>query len=504
MGVGLFIIGLAFVFAPPALAQGDPAATPTRVGSIFDQPAQATQPPASASATPVPTLAATASPAPAAAATATRVGSIFDAPAQQPPPTATTASASPTRVGSIFDAPAQVQPTATTGGRVGSIFDTPAQATPAPGAGTGTVGSIFDQAQPSTIRFDGDGVPPSREYCLSCHSSPYLQMTLASGEVISVGFDEEAYATSVHGEHGTSGYLCVRCHVGMNEYPHPEVTATTARELTIEFSNACSRCHTDMYDETLDGAHFTLLSSGNQNAAVCSDCHGAHDVQALSDPQTGHLLESAPITSVQMCAECHSEIYARYAESTHGAAVLAGSQDAATCSDCHGVHSTEGPQTVSTFKLFSPDLCASCHADVDMMAKYDISTDVFSSYVADFHGTTTSIFQHTAPGQNFNSPVCVDCHGVHNIVSIEAENSPLLKENLLTTCQRCHPGASANFPDAWMSHYAPSLERTPITTIVTLAYTIMIPAVIGGLGLFVLTDIRRRRSKRDEEHDDVE
>ena len=36
----------------------------------------------------------------------------------------------------------------------------------------------------------------------------------------------------------------------------------------------------------------------------------------------------------------------------------------------------------------SPELCASCHADEELMAPYDISTDVFETYVDDFHGTT--------------------------------------------------------------------------------------------------------------------
>lgn len=501
--LGLVLILLGFALIPAAQAQDavQPAtATPVvRHGSIFDSPAQASATPAAAA-----TAAVTASPAAPAATTvpvaeaATRVPSIFDPPAQQQP-TATTDSSVPTRVGSIFDAPAQPQATATTTGRAGSIFDTPAQATPAPGAGSGSIGSIFDTVQQNdVIRFDGEG-QPSTEFCLSCHANPYLQMTLASGEVISVAFDEEAYAASVHGQHGTTGYLCTRCHVGMNEYPHAPVAAETARDLTIEMSTSCSRCHTDMYDETADGAHFTLLANGNHDAAVCSDCHTGHAVEPLRDPVTRAALPTAAQTGVEMCADCHSEIYSRYTQSVHGAALLEGNTDVATCSDCHGVHSVEGPTTNTAFKLFSPDTCATCHADQDLMAKYGINTDVFNTYVADFHGTTVSIFQHTAAGQEFNSPVCVDCHGVHDMVAVSAENSPLLKENLVGVCQRCHPGATTNFPDAWLSHYTPSLERTPITTIATVAYAIMIPAVIGGLGMFVVTDMRRRRRNKREE-----
>lgn len=527
LGAGLLFIALGFMVDSAFAQEATPPPAP-RATSIFDSPAQSDPAAPGPSATATSTATSTSTPAgtatPATSASpvpqASRVPSIFDPPAQQQPtqqqPAAGAAEGTgPTRVPSIFDQPAQ--PTAAPGGsntgRVGSIFDAPATAAPggtgtvgsifdnqAPsgGTGTGTVGSIFDAAPQDIIRFPGEEQPDA-EYCLSCHENPYLQMTLPSGEVIPVAVDGEAYRASVHGQHGTEGYRCIRCHEGMNEYPHAEVAAATARDLTIELSTSCSRCHPDKYDETLDGAHFALLIGGNHDAAVCSDCHSGHEVEALHDPVTRQPLETAALTSVEMCSGCHAEVYAHYTQSVHGRAVLEGNPDAATCSDCHGVHDTQGPVTNTTFKLFSPEICASCHADEAMMAKYDISTSVFDTYVADFHGTTVSIFQRTAAGQEFNSPVCVDCHGVHNITAAGESDSPLLKENLVGVCQRCHPNATTNFPDAWMSHYAPSLERTPVTTVATAAYAILIPAVIGGLGVFVVSDMRRRRRNRREE-----
>ena len=67
-----------------------------------------------------------------------------------------------------------------------------------------------------------------------------------------------------------------------------------------------------------------------------------------------------------------------------------------------------------------------------------------------------------------------------------------MQENLLIKCQRCHPSATANFPAAWMSHYEPSPEHYPIVYFVNLFYKIFIPAVLGGMILFILTDIYRR------------
>jgi hypothetical protein len=344
------------------------------------------------------------------------------------------------------------------------------------------------------IQFQGEG-SPDNAFCLGCHENPYLQLTFSSGEVMSVAVDGEAYSASVHGQHGTEGYLCIRCHDNIREYPHPEVTATTPRELTIELSTACARCHTDKYDEMLDSVHVTAMSNGNEQAAVCSDCHTGHEVQRITDEETRETLASSNRVSAAMCQTCHAEIYDTYASSVHGAALLTGNTDVPACNDCHGAHDTQGPSS-GDFRLFSPQTCATCHADEELMAKYDISTDVFDTYVADFHGTTTTLFQETGPDQSINTPVCADCHGVHNIMAVSDPESPVIKDNLVSTCQQCHPNATANFSGAWLSHYRPDFEHAPLVAAANTVYGILIPAVLGVMGLFVVSDIFRRRSNR--------
>jgi hypothetical protein len=128
-----------------------------------------------------------------------------------------------------------------------------------------------------------------------------------------------------------------------------------------------------------------------------------------------------------------------------------------------------------------------------MMAKYDINTDVFDTYFADFHGTTVEIFEKTTPDQETNKPVCIDCHGVHDIKAPDNVGSTVIKQNLLTTCQRCHPDATPNFSDSWLSHYEPSLEHHPIVYLVDLFYQFFIPGTLGIMALFVVTDIWRTR-----------
>jgi predicted CXXCH cytochrome family protein len=359
-----------------------------------------------------------------------------------------------------------------------------------PASAAGTLGFPPSAPQPAPpASASAQGI--SNATCLACHSTPGLTMTLPSGEQLYLTVDANTYNNSVHGK---LGYACVQCHTDITGYPHPKVAAQTIREFTLEKYTACATCHQDKYQETLDSVHQKALAAGNINAAVCTDCHGAHDVQPPGQPRT---------RIPQTCEKCHSQIYDLYKESVHGAALIGeGNPDVPTCVDCHGVHSIQGPLN-SPFRLYSPQICARCHADKQMMAKYGISTDVFNTYVSDFHGTTVEIFEKIAPDQQTNKPVCIDCHGVHDILPPSDPNSTVMKANLITTCRKCHPDATANFPTAWLSHYEPSPQHYALVYYVQLFYRILIPMVIGGMVVFVVADVvRRRLIKRKERSDE--
>ncbi len=329
------------------------------------------------------------------------------------------------------------------------------------------------------------GIP--NEECLSCHGLPDQQITLPSGEILYLTIDEEIYHASVHGQ---GGYACVQCHSNITGYPHPALEVETRRAMTLSMYNACRRCHAEKYTEEADDVHRKALSEGNENAAVCSDCHGAHNVGDPDEPRT---------RIPQTCDRCHSEIYNKYKESVHGSALIdEGNPDVPTCIDCHGVHNVQGPAN-TTFRLDSPLICANCHNDEELMAKYGISTDVFDTYVADFHGTTQVLFQPEVEGQEFNKAVCIDCHGVHDIQSSDNPNSSIYKDNLIKTCQKCHPEATINFSEAWLGHYRPDPQHFPVVFFVDLFYRIFIPLVLGGMAILVVLDFARRIINRRKE-----
>ena len=280
---------------------------------------------------------------------------------------------------------------------------------------------------------------------------------------------------------------CVACHKDISAFPHPVRTFTNRRDYTLLYQDTCKTCHADKVKP--DGMHQKLLAGGNKNAPICADCHNAHSQPKLKDA-SGNVVFIEKAKIAQTCARCHSTIYNQYATSVHGAAAIGqNNPDVPVCITCHGVHEISDP-TTNAFRLASPKLCANCHSDKNMMAKYNLSTDVYNTYVADFHGTTVTLFQKTSPDQLTNKAVCYDCHGVHNIGNPkDPKNGLEIKQNMLKACQKCHPDANLSFPDSWLSHYIPSPERNPWVYYVNLFYKFFIPGVLIPMGIFVLSDV---------------
>jgi hypothetical protein len=354
----------------------------------------------------------------------------------------------------------------------------------------------FQQGLPET-----SGAPVvSNETCLGCHGTPGLTMTLENGDILDLYVNPETYATSIHGR---DGYACVQCHTNLGDYPHPKFTATDLRDASLQLTGVCNRCHSGEYTRTMDSVHAAAQAAGKREAAVCTDCHGSHNIQQWTNAQTGELLPEARLNIPVTCAKCHNAIYQKYSTSVHGAALTQqGNTDVPTCIDCHGVHNIGNP-TTTEFRLKSPELCAGCHTNPELMGKYGISTDVLNTYVADFHGTTVTLFEKQSPDAQTNKPVCYDCHGVHDISNVNDPTTGIaMQQNLLVRCQVCHPDATANFPTAWMSHYIPSTSHFAAVYYVNLFYKLFIPLVLGFMVALVGLDVghsvyvKNRRNKR--------
>jgi hypothetical protein len=121
---------------------------------------------------------------------------------------------------------------------------------------------------------------------------------------------------------------------------------------------------------------------------------------------------------------------------------------------------------------------------------------VYSTYVADFHGTTAELFRAASPDQPLNQAVCYDCHGYHDVESVRSSGDAQIKQRLLTRCQACHKAATASFLSAWTGHYVPSPTKYPLIYWVRVFYRLVIPGTIAFFLLYIAVDIVGRRRIR--------
>jgi hypothetical protein len=316
-------------------------------------------------------------------------------------------------------------------------------------------------------------------YCLSCHEHE-LTMTFKGGETARIRADLKEIEGSVH-----NNLCCSDCHFGFSSEEHPRRVFRTGRDFTLASSEVCRRCHFDKYTKTLESIHFEMLSQGNLNAPVCTDCHGSHAITRMSEDRAA---------IARKCRTCHAGIYDIYAESVHGSSLIgAGNPDVPVCSNCHRAHDIGNPLAMEYHERI-PEMCGNCHADEKVIGKYGLSTDVLKTYLSDFHGVTLNFYKKQQ-GELVEPvrpiAVCTDCHGTHNISSTAGPDATVVKANLRKKCQRCHEGAPEDFPDAWLSHYLPSFKTAPLVFIVNIAYKIFIPIMVIGLVLQILLHVWR-------------
>ena len=153
------------------------------------------------------------------------------------------------------------------------------------------------------------------------------------------------FDVSVHGyalERGfTRAPSCGDCH-GVHEIlPSSEPGSPVHRS---NLPNTCAACHgtVELEDDDLikrprPFGEYELSVHGNGDktlTAICTDCHGVHDLRGAGDPDSR--VHRANLSHT--CGQCHEGVAAEYDASIHGMALAAGVSDSPTCTDCHGEH----------------------------------------------------------------------------------------------------------------------------------------------------------------------
>jgi len=270
--------------------------------------------------------------------------------------------------------------------------------------------------------------------------------------------------------------------------------AVDSKALRYIDENRCLSCHGDpeLKKKYADGTSISLfVDTGDLPYAVhrfldCTTCH-------TDDP---HAVET-PLSKVSQ--GCHEFEYTQHAASVHGVPLNGGNSDTATCADCH---SEDGnPHDIvrvldplaSTYPRNVASTCAKCHDDPALMDKYGIVEKVYDSYMASFHGKAMELSPNDATILQLDTATCVNCHGVHNIKPVNDPTAPVAgMDNLLHTCQLCHPSAGSEFVSSFLGHKAANSDYFPVVYYGGTIFSIAVRILLGFGVLTVLISISLR------------
>ncbi len=318
--------------------------------------------------------------------------------------------------------------------------------------------------------------PVPLDVCATCHDT-------------TVG----AYRDGVHGAARAAGVeeapRCSDCHGDIHTVrPHTEPASAAHWS---HLARTCARCHADLQltrkfripvvrpvEAYLQSTHARLVAAGKR-AAVCSDCHRAHDVLPASDPRASISRANVPET----CGACHADVLAAYRGSVHGEALARGVTEAPVCTDCHGEHRILGPKepTSPVFAANIPsETCGRCHADARLSEKFGLRAGTVAAFRDSYHGLALRAGRVMVAN-------CASCHGVHDILPASDPRSHVNPANLPATCGRCHPGAGTAFALGSVHGLTPSPGKTAVAWI-RLVYLWLIAITIGGMVAHNLLD----------------
>jgi formate dehydrogenase gamma subunit len=291
--------------------------------------------------------------------------------------------------------------------------------------------------------------------CTDCHSDiksiPHA-IGLAKPSCGSCHGDEQAaYAQSVHGKAVARGDThaagCIDCHGEAHAILAPSDPASKVYRTRIP--DTCGRCHEQRFVMSTSGlstqvfvsyeqsVHGRAVSAGSQKAAVCTDCHGTHQILMAGDPKSSTFKFNVPAT----CGKCHAQEMQQYIQSVHGQAIQRGNWLAPVCTDCHGIHTIQAPGNPSSSvssQALAQVTCARCHQGVRLTAEFGVPGARVTSYEASYHGLASRLGSTVVAN-------CASCHGSHLILASSDPRSTINKANLATTCGKCHPGATTRF-----------------------------------------------------------
>ncbi len=258
--------------------------------------------------------------------------------------------------------------------------------------------------------------------CLDCHGAMDPPLRVSS----------EEFSANIHAQ---KGLTCASCHGGDPTSPDDAMSKKAGFRGHIDrkqIPQLCGSCHSDaaymrQYNPSLRtdqlsqypaSVHGQKLAKGDTHVAVCTDCHGVHNIRPANDTRSS----VNPLNVANTCSRCHADAnymkpygiatvqFAEYSKSIHhDAMAVRGDLSAPTCTTCHGNHGA-APPGVATVK----NVCATCH-----VYQWEL-----------FNGGP-----HKAAFESAGLPGCVTCHSNH---AISHPNDEMVGSGQQAVCTNCH------------------------------------------------------------------
>jgi hypothetical protein len=265
---------------------------------------------------------------------------------------------------------------------------------------------------------DGKG----KNGCYDCHSA-------VNDKQAGIAADWKSSA------HAAADVTCADCHGGdpgsdqitVAMDPANGFVGVPSRDQTV---GLCASCHsdptrmkpynlsTDEYSKYYTSVHGQLLlTRDDTRVAVCTDCHGVHDIKKTSDATA----KVFPLNVPNLCASCHADAkrmqpygiptdqYDIYSKSVHGVALLVNKDTRApSCASCHGSHDAKPPTDATVVEV-----CGKCHTATQALYEQSRHSQI--------------------PGA---APKCWTCHGTHDVSQPSSQLffHPLQPNYTCTTC----------------------------------------------------------------------
>jgi Cytochrome c7 and related cytochrome c/Cytochrome c554 and c-prime len=254
---------------------------------------------------------------------------------------------------------------------------------------------------------------PTDNFCTVCHSDKQVELQDSA--------------------HAREGVKCADCHGGdakaqtVARAHSNNFKGTFDRKQAVEL---CASCHsdqakmkpygipTDQFALYRTSGHGQKWMLGDTRVAVCTDCHGTHQILPADNPKSPVYQGNIP----QTCGRCHANadtmkpygldpnIVDAYRSSVHGQGLLERhNRQAPECTRCHGTHGAAPPGIGNVATV-----CGQCH------------TKTLEAFRHSPHKTTMEVGKQSE---------CASCHSNHAI-------APASHEMWGTSCASCHESGS--------------------------------------------------------------